>query len=132
MSETNKISKNALIVVVGLVVSVAWIIIGLVETPEAPGLSTVLQPEMVTYVIIVTIASLVLIPICSRDKEGGFIAALVLGTIILVAETVDLLRYISGSMPEGPLFNLLIIGGVVWLIIQIPIIIFSYRAYMEL
>lgn len=129
MGEGNKISKNALVVVLGLVISVAWIIIGLVETPEAPGLSTVLPPLIIVFVIIVSLVGLILIPICARENKWGFLSALILGIIVISYEAKNQINFITGTMPEGSLFVLLVIGGVIWLIIQIPIIIFSYRAY---
>ena len=52
-----------------------------------------------------------------------------LGTVTLLVEAVNQMGYLFGAMPESSLFVLLVVGGVVWLIIQVPIILFSYRAY---
>lgn len=69
MGEAEKISRDALVVVTGLIISVAWIRVGLVETPEAPGLSSVLDPAVLAYSLVVTFAGLILIPICARDNR---------------------------------------------------------------
>ncbi|MFQ6086099.1 MAG: hypothetical protein ACE5OY_07555 [Candidatus Bathyarchaeia archaeon] len=126
MGEANRISNNALVVVVGLVISVAWIITGLVR-----GLAAVADPWITAFVYIVTLVALILIPICARENKWGFLLAMVWGIVIIIVRVIITVRLITGPMPEPQAFEMLVIGGTIWLIIQIPIIVFSYRAYRK-
>ncbi|KPV64562.1 MAG: hypothetical protein AOA66_0095 [Candidatus Bathyarchaeota archaeon BA2] len=129
MGKAKRISFNTLGVIVGLVTSVGWIITGLLG-----GLAVALKDELAsaTFIYIVTLVGLILIPICSRENKWGFLSAMVLGIVILVAA----LPFVTGLVtelppPESPEFGLVVVGGAIWLIIQIPIIVFSYRAYRK-
>ena len=131
MSKTNRITNNTLGVIVGLVISVLWIFMGL-----DIGFRFVAS-DCVSYVLtlgelrhtIMTILALILIPICARENKWGFLAAMVLG-IVTLALSLSHSIYMLIATPPG--FESQIFGPIAWSIIQIPIIIFSYKARQEL
>ena len=125
MGEAKRVSINTLGVIAGLVLSVGFIITGLVQ-----GLAAALDPASATFAYLVTLAGLILIPICSRENKWGFLSAMVLGMVNFVFK---IMWYLITELPPpgSPEFRLTVVGGAIWLIIQIPIIIFSYRAYRK-
>ena len=78
---------------------------------------------------IMTIAALILIPICARGYAQGFLGAMILGVITFALCLVHV-TYMLIATPSG--YESQFFGPLVWTIIQIPIIIFSYRARREL
>lgn len=131
MSQTNKITNNGLGVIIGLVVSVWWIFMGL-----NTGFRFVAS-DQISYILtlgeqrhtIMTILALILIPICARGNKWGFFAAMVLGIVTLALSLAHSI-YMLVATPSG--FESQILGPTVWAIIQIPIIIFGYKARQEL
>ena len=131
MSKNNRITNSTLGVLIGLVISVLWIFMGLdigfrFVASDRIGYILTLGEQRHT---IMTVLALVLIPICAREKEGGFITAMVLGIVTFVLSFVHSI-YMLIATPPG--FESQIFGPVVWSIIQIPIIIFSYKARKKL
>ena len=131
MEENKNNSKAGWYVIIGLVVSVLWIFIGLDFGFSFEG------PDDVIWQIltlggwrhtIMTILALILIPICARENKYGFLAAMILGIIIFALCFIHYC-YMLISKPVG--FETQIFGPVSWSIIQIPIIIFSYKAKNE-
>jgi hypothetical protein len=124
------VSANTLGVIVGLELSVFWIIMGL-ETGFAFKPTSTLS-----YIVtlgahrhtIMTIAGLILIPVCAREIKWSFLAATVLGTVTFVLTSVSVIEMLIATPPGygGRLF-----GPLVWIVLQIPIILFSRRARKE-
>ena len=103
-----------MVVIVGLVITVGWIISGLVYGALPPEDYTSPWRE---FIYMISLAGLILI--CARENKWGFLSAIVLGIVIFGAEV-----YLAPiKISQGQ------IGGMIWGIIQIPIIIFAYRAY---
>ena len=131
MKKSKKISNNTLFTIIGLVTSVWWIFMGL-----DIGFRFV-APDFVSYLLtlgeyrhtIMTIAALILIPFCSMGNRWGFLGAMVLGSVTLILSLTHSI-YMLIATPPG--FESQIFGPIVWSIIQIPIIVFSYRAKKEL
>lgn len=131
MSQTSKMDNNRLGVIIGLVVSVWWIFMGL-----NTGFRFVAS-DQISYILtlgeqrhtIMTILALILIPICAQGNKLGFFAAMVLGILTLALSLAHSV-YMLVAAPSG--FESQILGPTVWAIIQIPIIIFSYKARQEL
>jgi len=78
---------------------------------------------------IMTIVTLILIPICAREHIWGFLAAMVLGIVTLSLLLIHIF-YLFIYSPPG--LESIIFGPIVWSCIQISIIIFSYKARQEL
>jgi len=124
------ISTNTLGVIIGLVVSIWWIFMGLdigfrFEASDAVSNWLTLGGHRHT---IMTMLALVLVPVCALEKQWGFLAALVLGAATLTLSVVHVV-YMLIMAPfryESQLF-----GPIVWSVMQIPIIVFGYRARRE-
>ena len=130
MKKSQKISNNTLGVLIGLVLSVWWIFMGLdigfrFEAPDTTSYLLTLCGHRHT---IMTIAALILIPICAREARWGFILAMLLGAITFLLTLLHII-YMLISTPPG--FESQLFGPIVWVIIQLPIIFFSYRALKE-
>ena len=131
MKRSKKISNNILFTIIGLVTSVWWIFMGL-----NIGFRFV-APDLVSYILtlgeyrhtIMTIAALILIPFCSMESKWGLLGAMFLGSVTLILSLSHSI-YMLIATPPG--FESQIFGPVVWSVIQIPIIVFSYRAKKEL
>ena len=122
-----KISTNTPGVIVGLELSVLWILVGL-------EMGFAFKPHsFLSYIVtlgahrhtVMTIAGLILIPICAREIKWGFLAAMVLGIVTSILTSVSVIELLIAPPPwyEGQQF-----GPIVWIMIQIPIILFSYKA----
>jgi hypothetical protein len=131
MKKSMKISNNTLFTIIGLVTSVWWIFMGL-----NIGFRFV-APDLVSFILtlggfrhtIMTIAALILIPFCSVESKWGLWGAMILGSVTLILSVLHII-YMLIATPPG--FESQIFGPVVWSVIQIPIIVFSYRAKKEL
>jgi hypothetical protein len=128
MGEVNGISTNTLGVILGLVATVLWIFMGLeMGFPFVPT-------SYISYIVtlggyrhtVMTILALILIPLCARENIQGFRAAMVLGTVIFALSLISIIDlFITGERVK-------LLGPLGWLVIQIPVIIFSYRAQQQL
>jgi hypothetical protein len=72
-----------------------------------------------------TILALVFIPLCALEKQLGFLAAMVLGTVTLILSVVHVV-YMLIVVPSG--YESQLFGPIVWSIMQVPIVVFGYRA----
>ena len=127
MNESKTISRNTLGLIIGLVVSVWWIFMGLdigFRFESADRISYLLCLGDLRHTIM-TIAALILIPICALELRWGFILAGLLGTITLVLVAVHIFYMVFSNLPG---FQSQIFGPLVWLVMQAPIVFFSYRA----
>jgi hypothetical protein len=130
MAENQRISNNTLGVIVGLVLSVWWIFMGLVMGfPFVPF-------NYLNYIVtlagyrhtVMPIIALVLIPICAKGYRWGFWAALILGALTFVLSLITVVNLLV-SAPAG--FQQILMGPSVWLVFQIPIMVFAYRALKQ-
>jgi hypothetical protein len=125
------ISTNTRGVIIGLVISVLWIFIGLdiVGFPFTTNDAVCYWLTLGGYRhTIMTMLALVLIPVCALEKQWGFLAAMVLGAVTLTLSVAHVIYMLIATPPgyESQLF-----GPLVWSIMQIPIVVFSYRAKRE-
>jgi hypothetical protein len=130
MPKTQRISNNTLGVIVGLVLSVWWIFMGLVMGfPFVPFnyLNYIVTLAGYRHVVM-PIAALVLIPICSLEYRWGFLAAMILGALTFVLSLITVVNLLV-SAPPG--FQQTLMGPLVWLIFQVPIVVFAYRALKQ-
>jgi len=130
MAKTQRISNNALGVIVGLVLSVWWIFMGLVmDFPFVPfnDLSYVVTLAGYRHAVM-TIAALILIPICSREYRWGFLAAMILGALTFVLSLITVVNLLVSTPPD---FQQTLMGPLVWLIFQVIIVVFAYRALKQ-
>jgi hypothetical protein len=126
MGKAGRISVNVLGVLIGLELSVLWILMGLelgFAFKPTSTLSTIVTLGAHRHTIM-TVAGLVLIPICAREIRWGFLAAMVLGIATAALTSVSVIEMVVAPAPgdEGRLF-----GPIVWILLQIPVVLFSYR-----
>jgi len=130
MAKTQRISNNTLGVIIGLVLSVWWIFMGLVmDFPFVPfnDLSYVVTLAGYRHAVM-TIAALILIPICSREYRWGFLAAMILGALTFVLSLITVVNLLVSTPPD---FQQTLMGPLVWLIFQVIIVVFAYRALKQ-
>ena len=126
-----KISTNTLGVIIGLVVSVLWIFMGvdIVGFPFIAGDTVCYWLTLGGYRhTIMTILALVLIPVCALEKQWGFLVTMVLGAVTLTLTIVHVM-YMLIVAPSG--YESQLFGPIMWSIMQVPIVVFSYRARKE-
>ncbi len=127
MAKTRRISNNTLGVIIGLVLSVWWIFMGLdMDFSFEPfnDLSHIVTLAGYRHTVM-TIAALVLIPICAREYRWGFWAAMILGALTFVLSLVTVVNLLVSTPPD---FQQTLMGPSVWLIFQATIVVFAYRA----
>jgi hypothetical protein len=127
MGKSRRISINTLGVLIGLELSVLWILMGLelgFAFKPTSVLSTVVTLGAHRHTIM-TVAGLILIPICAREIRWGFLAAMILGITTIVLTSVSVLEMLVAPAPgdEGRLF-----GPVVWIVLQVPVVLFSHNS----
>ena len=123
----NLISKTELYVIIGLVVSVLWIFIGLDFGFSFEGPDDIIWQILTLGGLrhtIMTILALILIPMCAKGNKYGFLAAMILGMIIFILCFLHY-GYMLIFRPDG--FESKLFGPIMWSIIQIPIVIYSYK-----
>jgi hypothetical protein len=130
MSNKFRIKNNTLGVIIGLVVSIWWIFMGLdlgfrFEAGDTVCYWLTLGEHRHT---IMTIFALVLVPVCALEKPWGFLAAMVLGMVTLTLSAIHIV-YMLIVVPSGYASQLF--GPIVWSVMQIPIVVFGYRARGE-
>jgi hypothetical protein len=130
MGKAGRTSANVLGVLVGLELSVLWILMGLelgFTFKPTSTLSTIVTLGAHRHTIM-TIASLLLIPICARELRWGFLAAMILGIATIALTTVSVIEMVVAPAPgdEGRLF-----GPIIWIVLQVPVILFSHRGRKE-
>jgi hypothetical protein len=130
MNSKARISKSALGVIIGLVVSVWWIFMGLdlgfrFEASDAVSYWLTLGGYRHT---IMTIVALFLIPVCALEKRWGFLGAMVLGIATFTLSVIHIV-YMVITAPSG--YESQLFGPIIWSVFQIPIIVFSHRARRE-
>jgi hypothetical protein len=120
-------------VVAALILSIGWIVagyaLGLAESMKTVGFSL----GLVIFVCVATLINLILVPFCLREKELGFFFALIVGVLAIVLEiAIGPVASLIGSGWQSTYdFSLVIGGGLIWLIIQIPVVVFSVLAYRK-
>lgn len=130
MSETARTRNSTLGVIIGLVVSVWWIFMGLdsgfrFEASDAVCYWLTLGGHRHTMM---TILALTLVPVCALKAQWGFLATIVLGAVTLTLSVAHAV-YMVIVAPSG--YESQLFGPIVWSVIQIPIVVFGYRAWQE-
>ena len=119
---------------VALLVSEIWIVLGYVI--NLYGAMTVVGYDILflAFVGLVTVVNLVLIPFVVKGNKLAFLATMIVGVaIFLVILVVGPVYQLATTGWEDSMDYMLAVGGgIVWLILQIPVIFFSFKAYRKL
>jgi ABC-type Na+ efflux pump permease subunit len=130
MAKTQRISNNALGVIIGLVLSVWWIFMGLVMDFSFESFNDL--SHIVTLAgyrhAVMPIAALILIPICAKGYRWSFLAAMILGALTFVLSSITVVNLLVSTPPD---FQQTLMGPLVWLIFQVIIVVFAYRALKQ-
>jgi hypothetical protein len=131
MNSNHRIRNATLGVIIGMVLSVWWILMGLdsgfpFQASDPVSYWLTLGEHRHT---IMTILTLFLIPVCALEKKWGFSAAMVLGVVTL-ALSLGHVVYMVNAETAG--YRSQLFGPLVWSILQIPIVVFGYKARQEL
>jgi len=83
---------------------------------------------------VVTVANLLLIPFVIKENKRAFLGAMIGELIIfLVILTVGpVYTLVTTSWQSTMDYLTAVVAGIVWLILQIPVIFFSFRAYRKI
>jgi hypothetical protein len=129
----NKGKSIDMMAIIALVVSEVWIVLGYVG--NLYGAMTAVGYDMwfLAFSGVVTVANLLLIPFVVKENKWAFLAAMIVGLVIfLVILTVGpVYTLVTTSWQSTMDYLTAVVGGIVWLILQIPVIFFSFRAYRK-
>ena len=119
---------------VALVVSEIWIVLGYVGNLYGAMTAVGYNIWFLAFTGSVTVANLVLIPFAVKENKMAFLAAIIIAAaiflVILVAGPVYQLA--TSGWENSTDYMLAVGGGIVWLILQVPVMFFSYKAYRKL
>ena len=126
-----KILTSTLGVILGLELSVFWILIGLESgfAFEPTGTLSYIVTLGAHRHTIMTVAGLILIPICAREIRWGLLAVMILGITTSVLTSVSVVEMLIVASPGD---KELLFGPLVWIVLQIPIILFSHKSRQTL
>lgn len=131
INKINRINNNTLFVIIGLAISVMWIFLGLDFGFKFGPLDLVC--EILTLGgyrhTIMTILALILIPICAIENKWGLLGTMILASVIIALSMTHVIYMLIATPTgyEGQLF-----GPIAWSVIQVPIIVFSFKSRKKL
>ena len=119
---------------VALVVSEIWIVLGYVGNLYGAMTAVGYDILFLAFTGLVTVANLVLIPFVVKENKWAFLATMIVGlAIFLVILIVGPVYQLATTGWEDSMDYMLAVGGgIVWLVLQIPVIFFSFKAYRKL
>ena len=131
MKIKENLSQANFIVIVGLVLSVFIIFIAL-DIMKFP-FSTY---DRISYYLCLgntrhtvgVIGTLIIIPLCTKKIIWGFVLALILSTVIFILCFSHVIHMLINNPPN---FTSQIHGPIIWSVVQLPVIIFSYISIKE-
>ena len=128
--EINKITNKTLMVIIALEGLMLGIFIGLEKGYPFEPQSTLNAIAILGGYrhTVMSVSALFLIPVCAREYRWGFWAAMLLGIVTL---TLSLTHVIYMLVAASVGYRSLIFGPTVWSVMQIPIVVFGYRARRE-
>jgi hypothetical protein len=130
MNKINRINNNTLFTIIGLVISVMWIFMGLDFDFKFGPLNIVCEILTLGGLrhTIMTILALILIPICALENKWGLLGTMILASVIIALSMTHVIYMLIATPTgyEGQLF-----GPIAWSVIQVPIIVFSFKSRKE-
>jgi cytochrome c oxidase assembly factor CtaG len=119
--------------IVALFVSEVWIVLGYVVNLYGAMTAVGYDILFLVFVGVVTVVNLVLIPFVVKEKKWAFLAAMIVGIAIFLAVLVGPVYTVATSGWQNTTDYLLGVGGgIIWLVLQLPVIFFAFRAYRKL
>ncbi len=133
MSE-DKGKSIGMMAIVALVVSEAWIIVGYAGNLYGATIAAGMNVWHLAFIGVVTLANLVLIPFVVKEKKWAFLGIMIVGIAIFLVTLGAGPGYtlITSGWQNTTDYMTAVGGGIVWLVLQVPVIFFSFRAYRKL
>jgi cytochrome c oxidase assembly factor CtaG len=127
----SKSKSVGLMPLVALVVSEIWIVLGYVSNLYGAMTAVGYNIWFLAFTGLVTVANLVLIPFAVKENKMAFLAAIIIA-ILLVILVGPVYQLATSGWENSTDYTLAVGGGIVWLILQVPVIFSSYKAYRRL
>jgi hypothetical protein len=120
--------------VIALIVSEVWIVLGYAGNLYGAMTAVGYSIWFLAFVGAVTVANMLLIPFVVKGKKAAFLGATIVGVVLfLVILTVGPVYQLVTSGWQGTTEYMLAVGGgVVWFVLQIPVIFYSFKTYRKL
>jgi cytochrome c oxidase assembly factor CtaG len=130
----NKSKSVGMMTTIALIVSAAWIIIGFIGNLYGAALAVGMTVWHVAFTGLIAQADLVLIPFVVKEIKWAFLATMIVGiTAFLVALLAGPgYTLITSGWQNTTDYNSAVGGGIIWIILQIPVIVFAFRDYRKL
>jgi cytochrome c oxidase assembly factor CtaG len=130
----SKSKSVGLMPLVALLISEIWIVMGYVGNLYGAMTTVGYNIWFLAFTGLVTVANLILIPFAVKENKMAFLAAIIIAAaIFLVILVVGPVYQLATSGWENSTDYMLAVGGgIVWLILQVPVMFFSYKAYRKL
>jgi cytochrome c oxidase assembly factor CtaG len=133
MSE-NKGKSVGMMAIVALFVSEVWIVLGYMGNLYGAMTAAGYTIWFLAFTGMITVVNLFLIPFVVKEKKWAFLAATIVGIVLLLVILVagPVYTVATTGWQSTTDYQLAVGGGIVWLVLQIPVIFFSFRAYRKL
>jgi hypothetical protein len=130
----NKSKSVGMMTTIALIVSAAWIIIGFIGNLYGAALAVGMTVWHVAFTGLIAQADLVLIPFVVKEIKWAFLATMIVGiTAFLVALLAGPgYTLITSGWQNTTDYTSAVGGGIIWIILQIPVIVFAFRDYRKL
>jgi hypothetical protein len=134
MMSENKSKSIGMMAVVALVVSEAWIIAGYAGNLYGYTIAVGMTVWHLAFIGVVTLANLVLIPFVVKENKWAFLATMIVGiaTFLVTLGVGPGYTLVTSGWQSTTDYIIAVGGGIVWSVLQIPVIFFSFRAYRKL
>ncbi len=120
--------------IVALVLSEVWMVLGYVGNLYGAMTTVGYSIVFLAFVGTVTAVNLVLIPFVVRETKWAYLVATIVAiAVFLVILTLGPVYQLATMGWQNTTdFALAVGGGIMWLILQVPVIYFSLKAYRKL
>ena len=131
---TEKSKSVGMMTTIALIVSAAWIIIGFMGNLYGAAIAVGMTMWHVAFTGFIALADLVLIPFVVKEIKWAFLATVIVGIIAFIVALLAGPGYtlVTSGWQSTNDFYIAVGGGIVWIILQIPVIVFALRDYRKL
>jgi hypothetical protein len=120
--------------IIALIVSEVWIVLGYVGNLYGAMTAVGYSIWFLAFVGVITIANMILIPFVVKGRKAAFLGATIVGAVLfLVILTVGPVYQLVTTEWQGTTDYMLAVGGgVVWFVLQVPVMFYSFKTYRKL
>ena len=134
MMSENKGKSIGMMAIITLVVSEAWIIAGYAGNLYGYTIAVGMTVWHLAFIGAVTLANLVLVPFVVKENKLAFLAIMIVGIAVFLVTLGVGPGYtlVTSGWQSTTDYIIAVGGGIVWSVLQIPVIFFSFKAYRKL